>query len=222
MAKKEKKLSVNTLENMSVNQIAAIPVIGMDGVEITVRRTLSLVDVLGFITDVVALCVDEATGTYMPEVKDFAIKANVLTRYANFSLPANTEKQYELIYTSNAYELVLGHINTIQLDEIIDAIDAKIECAKNSMISTAARMVSELNAKVSEFIEQSERLFANVSGDDVSALMQNLASQPKLDERTLVKAVFDEQRKDGGESGIADNAPDNVITLSRKAEDAGE
>lgn len=195
MAKKEKKVSINKLESIMNPITITVPLDGAPDVDVVIRRTLPLSDVLQFVANVVAACIDEETGEYTPEVLPFAIKANVLATYANFNLPSNIEKQYELLYNTGAVEQVMSHINMVQYEEIVNAIDQKINYTISMMTNAVANQVSVLARRMEDFANKSDALFSGVSGEDMSALMHNLSSIGNVDERALVHAVFNEQRQ---------------------------
>lgn len=215
MAKKEKRISINKLESTMTSPVVSVPMKGVDGVDIIIRRTLPLNDVLQFVANVVSSCIDEETGTYTPEVVPFAIKANVLTYYANFSLPSNVEKQYDLIYNTTAVKQVMDHINMIQYEEIVDAIDEKIAYVCSMMTTAAVQQVNAIAQRMEDFANKSEELFSNVTGEDMANLMRNLSSVGKVDERSLVRAVFDAQNESG--TGVdepeVESAPEKILAF---------
>ena len=51
-----------------------------------------------FVDDVVKSCFIGDTGEYHPELKPFFIKSNVLEAFANFKLPPNASRRYDIIY----------------------------------------------------------------------------------------------------------------------------
>lgn len=124
MAKKEKKIPVSALKGTMSQETVTIPLDGADGVDVVVQKTIPLQEVMQFVADVVASCVDEADGRYMPEVLPFAIKAHVLTSYTNLTLPSDVKKQYDLIYNTKVVDQVVDQINQVQYFEILDAIQA--------------------------------------------------------------------------------------------------
>ena len=66
MAKKEKKIPVSALKGTMSQETVTIPLDGADGVDVVVQKTIPLQEVMQFVADVVASCVDEADGRYMP------------------------------------------------------------------------------------------------------------------------------------------------------------
>lgn len=197
MAKKEKKISINKWESIMADPVVTVPLNGTEDVEVTIHRTLPLEDMLQFVSDAVTACVDAETGTYTPEVLPFVVRLNVLTMYANFNMPASVEKQYDMVYATDAFEQVMQHINQKQYNDILIAINKRIEHECAVMTSAVIAKVNELAKQMEDFSDATQALFSGVSGDDVSALMRNLSSIGNVDERALAHAVFEEQKSRG-------------------------
>lgn len=142
------------------------------------------------------------------------------TRYANFTLPKDPEKQYDLIYNTDAFAQVMGNIDRAQYDEILYAINERIKHNVAMMESAATTQVAELTAKINSFVNISEELFGSIEGKDMSALIKNLSKVGNVDESKLVKAVFDAQKREN--AGTDDNpvvASDGPIMTLRKKKD---
>lgn len=198
MAKKDNKISVNALERTIEENIVTVPLLGTEGVDITIRRRLPLKDMLQFVEDVVSSCVDAAEGSYRPEIKDFAVGIAVLSYYANFRLPSNVEKQYELIYNTPALGQVKEQIDYEQFTEILCAIDGRIEHGRRMIESTAQAKTGELISRFEELAEKMGRLFGDISAEDIGGALKAMAASESLDEEKLVKAVFDAQNEQAG------------------------
>lgn len=190
MAKKESRISINKLESILKENIVTVPMRGCDDVSIVIRRTLSLKDMMQFVTDVVSSCVDTEAATYTPEVKEFAFKAEILTTYANFNLPSNVEKQYELVYGTDALEQVVEHIDAKQLAEIERAIDAQIDHKVRMMESVLASKTQEVMSRIDTMVEQFENAFGGINGEELNSVMQRLAQMDNMTEESIAKAVL--------------------------------
>lgn len=203
MGKKEKRISVNSLESIMSRQTVTVPLEGADGVEMVIRRTLPLRDMLQFVADAVSACADSGNGTYAPEVIPFAIRANVLTFYANFTLPSSVEKQYELVYGTNAVEQVMRHINLVQYREIVDAVQSKIKHERSLMESTAVRQLNELTRSMQALSDKGSELFSGITQDDVNGMVRGLSAMEDLDRKDVVREILEFRYGDGdeGQSG---------------------
>lgn len=164
MSKKVNKISINKLESTMTNNVISFPMNGYPDIEVTVRRVLPLHDVMQFVADVVSTCVDMETGEYVPEVQAFAVRSSVLTMYANFTLPKDPQKQYDLIYNTTAFQQVLDVIDRVQYDEILYSINERIKHEVAMMESTMARQVAELTDNMTRFHKTARRYSAPSTG----------------------------------------------------------
>ena len=195
MKKKSGTISISQLADYQKDSYKQAPLAGVEGVEMTIRETLPLREMLQFVADVVASCFEEESGDYIPEMREFAIKAHLLTSYANFHLPANIEKQYQYIYQLEqrlqVSQQIIAQINQAQYREILAAIEERIQY----QIATAAQQSQAVLSKLSDYLQQSQALFGEMNGADLAALAQNLAALPQMDETTLVQAVLAAEKK---------------------------
>lgn len=123
MAKADKKVSIALFDKIAKEQFQNEANIEWHDAQLRVKYALPLKDMLAFVDDVVGSCFHDKLG-YMPEVKDFAIKSNILSRYANFTLPDNLEHRYQLVYVTDAVDAVC-------------ALLTEPSCRRLSMLSTA-------------------------------------------------------------------------------------
>ena len=76
MAKKKiQKISVNAMDEI-MKRFDTVETIEWNGLQVVIKKNLSLEEMMTFANSVVKSCFDQASGAYMPEVKDFAIRAN--------------------------------------------------------------------------------------------------------------------------------------------------
>lgn len=124
MAKNEKRISITALDKIMKEKFDNQVVDTWNDIEVVMKRNLSITETLEFVNDVVMSCFSDSNG-FVPEVMDFAIKSNILSKYANFSLPDKLEHRHEIIYRTDAVFFVCEHINMEQLREITASIDKK-------------------------------------------------------------------------------------------------
>lgn len=89
-----------------------------NGNAVSVKKLLSLREVSQFINAVMDLCFDTEHEVAVPEAADFAIRLNVLMRYAGIMMTADIEEQYRIAYESGLYEAVAEVVNAAQLEAI--------------------------------------------------------------------------------------------------------
>lgn len=204
MANKIKKISINTLEKC-VKEAAGEPFVTREwrGIDVDIKVRLSLMEMMTFVDGVVKSCFTEQSAEYMPEIQDFAIRCSVLETYANFTLPSNIEKRYELAYGCDVYDVILSVIDRAQFDTIMRAIDEKISHLADANIEAINRQVNELYASLSSLEERLSEAFRGIDNESLSGLVDAI-SNGKLDEEKLVQAYFDaksdsEQTEEAGE-----------------------
>lgn len=196
MAKKKiKRISVNAVDEI-MNGLENTETIQWNGMEVTITRNLSLEDMMAFVDSVVKSCFDQTTGAYMPEIKDFAIRSNIMERYANFTLPRKVERQYDIVVRSGAVEEILRHINYVQFDELTKAIDAKLQNAADANVQMVFRKFNDVATSFEGLQEKANALFSDVDPADISKLMGAI-SEHGISEEKVVQAYVAEQSKQG-------------------------
>ena len=167
--------------------------INWNGIDLNIKKLLSLQEVFDFVNNVVGTCIDEESGGgYLSELKDFAIKMYVLEMYGNIELPADASERYELIYSCDIFEKILEQINMMQFDEIISAIDKKINYILKANIKSVNTKIEDLNSSIEDFDGQMKNLFNDVSSENINSFMKTFASleDGKVDEEKLVNALI--------------------------------
>ena len=201
--KSNKKVSIATLEKIMNEPYMPAKVVEWNGVEVTIKPTLSFKDVLSFVDSVVKSCFTTDNGSYIPEVKEFVTKCCILEMYANFALPTNVERKYDLVYCTDAVNMVVANINTAQLQEIVEAIDTKIDNIAQANIEAVNKQMNELYSAFNNLQEQMTGIFAGIGTDEISKLIGAIAGD-KFDETKLVQAYIDKRNTDSAkENGEA-------------------
>ena len=199
MAKKEKRISINALEKIAKEQFPESVTEQWFDIEVTIKRSLPLKEMLEFVQEVVDACFT-TDGTFVPEIMDFATKSGILTHYANFTLPDNLEKQYWLIYSTGAVDMVCQHINMVQLQEMIGGINRKIDhMCDTDIVATKAKLNDLYEAFVKMGTEVSD-LFSGVNAEELQKMVGALGGT-ELNEEKIVSAYIEHMKKGaGGES----------------------
>lgn len=166
-----------------------------NGVEILVKKNLSLFDVDDFVDAVVNSCFDE-NGEYNPELRDFATRSMTILFYTNCDLPEDLSIQHTLLFNSTLYFDVLRHIDGSQFEKMIDAISEKINYRLNTNIKAFENKIKLLFDQIEEFSNSMSVLFDGVENKDVTSLFNAVADSAfNLDDTTL--KVYKSIKEDG-------------------------
>lgn len=187
MAKTNKRISVNAFERAMSNNYTPTETLMWNDIEITIKKTLSLKEMLTFVDRVVKSCFANDSNSYMPEVEDFMRRVCVLEKYANFTMPSNLENQYALVYQTDAFDRVLEHINYEQYDEICFAITDKIRNLAQANIEALHTQINKLYNAFDGLQTQFADLFGNISSEDIRSVT-NAIVKGGVDEEKLVEA----------------------------------
>lgn len=206
MAKTEKRISIATFDKIAKEHAHGTVTKPWFDTEISVRYSLPFGEMLAFVDDVVKSCMQENLG-YIPEVREFVVKCNILTRYANFSLPENLEHRYELVYGTNAVEAVMEDINQEQLEEIMNAIDDKLDYLCNANVAELEKQVHKLEDTFESLAKQVSETFSGISKDDIKDVVNAIAGGAMSEEK-VVAAYMKEKY---GEAP----APDSETTVKK-------
>lgn len=195
MADKIKKISVNAFERcVKESGYENTTTIQWNGVDVVVKKCIPFEEMMSFVDSVVKSCFTSDNAVYVPEVKEFAVKCNLLDTYANFTLPSNASAKYELIYQSDIVNIVLGYIDREQFQEILNAIDDKIDNLVQANIFVINQRMNEVLASVEKLRNQFADIFNGVGKDEVIKLVDAMANG-KFDASELMNAYFENKRQ---------------------------
>lgn len=193
---KLKRVSINALEKVmkDMDQSAYVET-NWRGVDILVRKYLPLKTMLEFVENVVGSCISE-NGGYNPEAKEFAIKTNILTKYANFTMPSNIELHYDLVNKTDAVAYVLDFIDGDQMDEIRYAIDERIRYMIHINASAVQKQLMDINSAFYNIQSQFTDMFSGLKEGDMKALADAISSHKELNEEALVEAFIKSKKEE--------------------------
>lgn len=177
MAKtKLKKVSINSFEKVVTDLYEPFEIIEWNGIEVVIKKTLSLKEMLEFVDGVTKSCFNEDTNAYRPEALDFAVKIFVLEKYANFNLPKNIELKYDLIYQSDVVSHIIPHINSEQFKEIISSINKKVDNLAQANVEAINRQMNELYNAFNNLQENLGTVFSGINPEDLKNAMGYLST----------------------------------------------
>lgn len=167
MDKKTKNVSISQIDKVMKETYKDIVLVEWCDIDLEVKKSLAFDDMLQFVHDVVKTCTEQEHGGYMPELKEFAIRMNIVEMYSNVRLPSNLNHKYHILTNSGIVETILDHINTEQFNCMREAIDSKLE----AVVATSVNAVQKQLSDITVAFEQMQRNMENaMSGLDMSVL----------------------------------------------------
>lgn len=164
------------------------------GEEVKIKRTVGMMDMIAF-TDNVAECCFMEDGAYHPELREFLFRCNVLTRYANFSLPENVEHKFALVYGTDAYDFVAQHVDERQLNMLDAAIYEKLAYLCDTNAAGLEKRMTEAVSAFEALQDKIADLFGDITSGDMAKIASAMANGQFSEER-LVKAYTEQMKKD--------------------------
>ena len=199
MAKGEKKVSISSVDNIISERFLNIVTEQWYDVEVKMRRSLPFTEMLSFVDDVVQSCF-QRNGAYVPEVLDFAIKSNIISRYTNVSMPDNLEHRYAILYNSDLVDFVCQHINMQQLQEMVNSINRKLSYMCDTNTVSVQNRLNDLISAFETMQEKTEAMFSDVTPDDMTRLVGAIGNGA-LTEEKIVEAYMKKKNASNGEAG---------------------
>lgn len=195
MAKTEKKISIAAFDKAAKGHLRETVTKQWFDIEVRIRPFLPIGEMLAFVDDVVKSCLQDGMG-YLPEVREFLVRCNVLTRYANFTLPEKLEHRYELACGTDAADTVMEEVDQRQLEWIVNAIEDKLDYLCNANAAELEKQVHRLEDSIESIAKQLDEVFSGVSAEDVEKLAHAMA-EGGFREDKLVDAYMKQRFGDG-------------------------
>lgn len=162
-----------------------------NGLDIEITKVIGMREMMGFVINVVEGCFT-SDETYLPELKDYNIKENIILYYTNIELPDEVVDKYDLLYATDIVDFVVERINKSQIKEIVRSIDKKIEHRAAANIEMVYKQVNDLYVQMNDLFEKIGGAFEGVTQEEISNVMKALADG-KMDEAAIVRALFEQQ-----------------------------
>lgn len=170
------------------------------GIPVTVKGGLTLHDILKIADNVADFCfLDD--GEYIPELKEFFLRRELLETATNVELPEDIAECYELIMNSDLGKWVddiFGdylEVYAAQMPQLRAAIQDKIDYMADSGLALLRSRMDALIYAIESFSDQNENLFNGTTPEDMQKFISSVASIEKIDEEKLVNAVAGQQKK---------------------------
>ena len=203
MAKKESKVSINTVDKYlkeCAAEPATITMVYADGeaMEMKVKKTLTWNEMTQMVYDAVnAVFFDEDYAeVYHPEFEEIAKANAILTYVTNFKAEMSMARVHELMYAPGFMSAILEQWNDMQYNDFLVQFRRCVDMRKNMLLSTERatlmKAITEIE-KSTQALKNMTDSFADVSPEQVQAVFANLAGMNELD---LANAVVEARDKD--------------------------
>ena len=180
-----------------------INTIKIGDVDVDIKYTIPMAEAFKFSNSVVDLCYSDKDSSYSPEIKDFAIRINLVSRYTNIELPESTEDKYMFLYATDVFDIVRREVNPRQLRSIIYGIDERIEYINDITNSAVQKeMISIINdmERLGTILKET---FDSIDKDAINT-MASAISSGQFDENKFATEVFRLIRKESGDDQYED------------------
>lgn len=183
----ENNISIEELNKAIAEDFTPVVEIDWRGLTLHIKKCLSLEEMMTFVSDVVSSCFAANTNEYLPEIKDFTTRCCILESYAGIVLPKSLNEKYEMVYSCDIVSTVAQHIESMQFNAMLAAIDRKIEHQAQSNIEAMNKQMNELIAGFSAIEKNLSGIFGGVDNETITKIAGAIADG-KFDENKLVKA----------------------------------
>lgn len=151
----------------------------------TIKPRLSLMECVQFIEDVVSEYINAQELMVVPIAKEFIIGQNLLTYYANFTMPGNTEKAFDMVMGAfDILSIIHAHIDQNQYGILLRAIEERILFEQHKMLSLQEAKMNQAITEIEQFTNRMGALFHDVDGNQMSAFITSMADMAKRQDIT--------------------------------------
>ena len=202
MAKKTNRVSINALERVCKETTSDIMQrtfsIGDETITYEVKFRLTLEESMRFIEDVVKEAVMPNDGMIVPLAQSYIIGKNILVYYANFTMPSDESKAYELVLGANGIiGDIIGCIDNAQYQMLLAGVRDRVNFETQKMLSVQEQRVNTLVGEISRFAEQMDSVFGNISGEQMAGFISSMSklSDTQISTEELAKAFVENAKE---------------------------
>lgn len=191
MSEDKKIVSFELVEQAAQSEVNEAKLVEWNGVTIRVRNTISLDEMLLFVKNVVESCFDDEAN-YYPEKKDAALRWCTVAFYTNIELGEDPAAAYDVLCRSSLIETIIPYINSWQIDELTDAIEAKMHYIASVGIQATLKSVNEMIAALSNVTDSFGGVFDSIDKEKLNDMISAF-SATGLNEEKLVRAIISQK-----------------------------
>lgn len=185
--------------NAKNNDVITVHWLGRD---ITIKRYLSLVEVLSFVSNVIDVCYqgDGDAFVYMPEVQSYAIQHSLVSFYTNIDLSESESSDvdgfeaYDFITKSDIVDVILENIDINQYKAIIKAIASKIKYINKQNSAAIMSEIGTLNSAINNVLPQIQEFLSEENSGNIKSLINTIQA---MNEDATIRKLAMEQVKNG-------------------------
>ena len=130
----------------------------------------------------------------VPIARDFITKKNLMTYYANFTMPESQSKTYDLVMASTGIiNAILDNIDIDQFTMIQRSIDERIAFEEQKMAEQQSN-VRKITEDVSEFVSKMSSLFDGIDPEQMDGFMTSvskMAQNTEISAQSLASAFLE-------------------------------
>lgn len=186
-----KKISISTMDKIIKDTYEANKTIVWHGQELVIKHSLSFHEMLKFVDSVVKSCFLQDTGDFTPEIKEFAIRSNLVDMYTNVSLPDPLEHQYQLLYQTDIIDTITENIDEEQYFGMIRAINDKLDHLAKARIEMLQKKFDEAVTAVNGIVESMSGLVDGLEAGDLKKFVDAINEKGFVDEEKIVHLITD-------------------------------
>lgn len=202
MAKKTNRVSINALERFcketTPDIMQRIFSVGDETITYEVKFRLTLEESMRFIEDVVKEAIMPNDGMIVPLAQSYIIGKNILIYYANFTMPNDESKAYELVLGANGIiGDIIGCIDNAQYQMLLAGVRDRVNFETQKMLSVQEQRVNTLVGEISRFAEQMDSVFGNISGEQMAGFISSMSklSDTQISTEELAKAFVENAKE---------------------------
>lgn len=202
MAKKTNRVSINALERFCKETTPDIMQctfsVGDETITYEVKFRLTLEESMRFIEDVVKEAIMPNDGMIVPLAQSYIIGKNILIYYANFTMPNDESKAYELVLGANGIiGDIIGCIDNAQYQMLLAGVRDRVNFETQKMLSVQEQRVNTLVGEISRFAEQMDSVFGNISGEQMAGFISSMSklSDTQISTEELAKAFVENAKE---------------------------
>ena len=163
---KIKKIPVSAFQKAVKNNCADVVVEKWNDLDVVITPVISLQSVFEIVAEVCTNSFSE-DGQYIPEAVEAVLNCAVIERYTNIALPADLEERYNLVLKSGILDVVIPQISQTQYEQIVSAIENKVDYVCNSNISEINRIAGRVMDSISQLKDKVEPFFEGFNPEEL-------------------------------------------------------